>query len=165
MQTGTLIWGALTSLGVTALLTASHVAYEILRWAGVAYLLWMAVRMIRDTLRQERPTIDPAEARAGADTLVGGWRQGTVTNLLNPKMGVFYVAILPQFIPAGPPDFSMGLLLTVVHIVLGLIWSGVLIASATALSAWLRKPGARKILDRVTGTVIGVFALRLGLSD
>ncbi|WP_335939511.1 LysE family translocator [Streptomyces sp. PTD5-9] len=165
IQTGTLIWGALTSLGVTALLTASHVAYEILRWAGVAYLLWMAVRMIRDTFRQERPTIDPAEARAGADTLVGGWRQGTVTNLLNPKMGVFYVAVLPQFIPAGAPHFSMGLLLTVVHIVLGLIWSGVLIASATALSAWLRKPGARKILDRVTGTVIGVFALRLGLSD
>ncbi|MFF3730604.1 LysE family transporter [Streptomyces sp. NPDC002476] len=65
---------------MTALLTASHVAYEILRWAGVAYLPWMAARMVRDTFRGERPTIDPAEARAGADTFVGGWRQRTLTN-------------------------------------------------------------------------------------
>jgi len=165
IQTGTLIWGALTSLGVTALLTASHVAYEVLRWAGAAYLLWMAARMIYDTFRHERPAIDPAEVRTGSDTLAGGWRQGTLTNLLNPKMGVFYVAVLPQFIPSGAPHFSMGLLLTAVHITLGLIWSTVLIASATALSTWLRKPRARKILDRVTGATIGVFALRLGFSD
>ncbi|MFF3730603.1 LysE family translocator [Streptomyces sp. NPDC002476] len=85
--------------------------------------------------------------------------------LFNPKMGVFSVAVLPQFVPEGARHFSMGLLLTAVHIALGLIWSSVLIVSATALSTWLRKPRARRILDRVTGTVIGAFALRLGLSD
>ncbi|OIK01355.1 LysE family translocator [Streptomyces colonosanans] len=165
IQTGTVLWGALTSLGVTALLTASHLAYEILRWAGAAYLLWMAARMIRDTFRGQDGAHEEVQVTAGTDTLAGGWRQGTLSNLLNPKMGVFYVAVLPQFIPADAPHFSMGLLLTGVHLMLGLIWSTVLIASASALGTWLRKPRARRILDRVTGTVIGAFALRLAVSD
>lgn len=165
IQTGTLIWGALTSLGVTALLTASHLAYETLRWAGAAYLLWMAVRMIADTFRRDGTGAHAEVEVGGADKLSGGWRQGTLTNLLNPKVGVFYVAVLPQFIPAEAPHFAMGLALTSVHVVLGMVWSTVLIASATALGAWLRGPRARRVLDRVTGTVIGAFAVRLAVSD
>ncbi|GHG27403.1 LysE family translocator [Streptomyces filamentosus] len=165
IQTGTLIWGALTSLGVTALLTASHLAYEVLRWAGAAYLLWMAGRMLASTFRGDRAGSGAEVEVGGADTLAGGWRQGTLTNLLNPKVGVFYVAVLPQFIPAGAPHFTMGLALTSVHVVLGMIWSTVLIASASALGTWLRGARARRILDRVTGTVIGAFAVRLAVSD
>ncbi|MFJ5708746.1 LysE family translocator [Streptomyces sp. NPDC093105] len=165
IQTGTLIWGALTSLGVTALLTASHLAYETLRWAGAAYLLWMAVRMIAETFRRDGTGAHAEVEAGGADTLSGGWRQGTLTNLLNPKVGVFYVAVLPQFIPAEAPHFAMGLALTSVHVVLGMLWSTVLIASATALGTWLRGPRARRALDRVTGTVIGAFAVRLAVTD
>ncbi|MEV6352853.1 LysE family translocator [Streptomyces hydrogenans] len=165
IQTGTLTWGALTSLGVTALLTASHLAYEILRWAGAAYLLWMAVRMIAETFRRGGAGASAEVEVGGADTLSGGWRQGTLTNLLNPKVGVFYVAVLPQFIPAEAPHFAMGLALTSVHVALGMIWSTVLIASATALGTWLRGARARRVLDRVTGTVIGAFAVRLAVGD
>ncbi|MEU3688412.1 LysE family translocator [Streptomyces narbonensis] len=165
VQTGILVWGALTSLGVTALLTASQLAYEILRWAGAAYLLWMAVRMVHDTFRGRGAALEETDGGAEADTLSGGWRQGTLTNLLNPKVGVFYVAVLPQFIPAEAPHFTTGLLLTAVHITLGAIWSTVLIASASALGTWLRRPRSRRILDRVTGTVIGAFAVRLAVSD
>ncbi|WP_282692747.1 LysE family translocator [Streptomyces sp. CC208A] len=165
IQTGTLIWGALTSLGVTALLTASHLAYEILRWAGAAYLLWMAVRMIAETFRRGGPGPGGEVEVGGSDTLSGGWRQGTLTNLLNPKVGVFYVAVLPQFIPAEAPHFAMGLALASVHVVLGMVWSTALIASATALGARLREPRARRVLDRITGTVIGAFAVRLAVGD
>ncbi|MEU7072088.1 LysE family translocator [Streptomyces narbonensis] len=164
VQTGVLVWGALTSLGVTALLTASQLAYEILRWAGAAYLLWMAARMIHDTFRG-RGAAPEVDGGGEADTMSGGWRQGTLTNLLNPKVGVFYVAVLPQFIPAEAPHFTTGLLLTGVHITLGTVWSTVLIASATALGTWLRRPRSRRVLDRVTGTVIGAFAVRLAVSD
>ena len=166
IQTGTLVWGAFTSLGVTALLTASHLAYTALRWIGAAYLLWMAARMLRDTFRGlPAPEADDAVAAAGADTVGAGWRQGTLTNLLNPKMGAFYVAVLPQFIPPGTGHLAMGLLLTAVHIVMGLLWSAVLIGFARVLQGWLRKPRARRLLDRITGTVIGVFGLRLALGD
>ncbi|WP_306321178.1 MULTISPECIES: LysE family translocator [unclassified Streptomyces] len=167
IQTGTLLWGALTSLGVTALLTASHIAYEILRWAGAAYLVWMGARMLRDTFRRrgaEDVQEDDAFARA-PDSMLGGWRQGTLTNLLNPKMGAFYVAMLPQFIPPGTGHFGMGLALTGVHIALGLVWASVLIGCARLLRGWLSRPRARRVLDRVTGTVVAAFGVRLAFGD
>ncbi|MGY0021172.1 LysE family translocator [Streptomyces sp. cg35] len=166
IQTGTLVWGAFTFLGVTALLTASHLAYTALRWIGAAYLIWMAARMLRDTFRAlpGPETVAPLLA-VGADSLSAGWRQGTLTNLLNPKMGAFYVAVLPQFIPSGTDHFTMGLLLTTVHILIGLLWSAVLIGFARVLHGWLRKPNARRLLDRINGTVIGAFGIRLALSD
>ncbi|WP_405689604.1 LysE family translocator [Streptomyces sp. NBC_00057] len=80
-------------------------------------------------------------------------------------MGVFYVAVLPQFIPAGAPHFAKGLLLTGVHIVLGLLRSALLVAFAQVLRGWLQRPQALRLLDRITGTVIAGFGLRLALSD
>lgn len=164
IQTGTLLWGALTSLGVTALLTASHLAYDALRAGGACYLLWMGARMLWNARRRATAEAAGPESDApapGADSWYGGWRQGTVTNLLNPKMGVFYVAVLPQFIPAGAPHFTTGVLLTCVHVALGLLWSTVLIAFAQALRGKLQRPAARRVLDRITGAAIVAFGLRL----
>ncbi|MFG2331552.1 LysE family translocator [Streptomyces sp. NPDC048604] len=166
IQAGTLTWGALTSLGVTALLTASQLAYELLRWAGAAYLVWVGARMLYDTVRRGLPDVpDEYAPDTAADSLGAGFRQGALTNLLNPKVGAFYVAVLPQFIPPGEGHFTMGLLLTSVHIALGLVWSAALIACARAFRTWLSRPRARLVMDRVTGTVIAGFGIRLALSD
>ncbi len=161
IQTGTLVWGTLTSAGVTALLTASHLAYEILRWAGAAYLLWTGARML---LSRDTGAAEPATGPAGGGLLRGWWR-GTLTNLLNPKVGVFYVAVLPQFIPAGAPHFSAGVLLTCVHVAEGLLWSAVLVAFARVVRGRLQRPSVRRVLDRVTGTVVAGFGVRLALGD
>ncbi|MFJ9517343.1 LysE family translocator [Kitasatospora sp. NPDC101801] len=157
--TGTMVWGTLSSLGVSALLTASHLAYETLRWAGVAYLLWMGLQLLRGS--------GPAgpEPEVGGGGFLAGWRRGALTNLLNPKVGVFYVAVLPQFIPAGAPHLPMGILLTSVHVAEGLLWSTVLVAFARAVRGWLRRPAARKVLDRLTGLVVVGFGLRLATTD
>ncbi|GAA2148687.1 LysE family translocator [Kitasatospora kazusensis] len=161
IQTGTLIWGTLSSLGVSALLTASHLAYETLRWAGVAYLLWMGARMLRGSGEAAAEAAGPADSGG----LFAGWRRGTLTNLLNPKVGVFYVAVLPQFIPAGAPHLAVGVLLTCVHVAEGLLWSAVLVGFARTVRGWLERPAARRLLDRVTGVVIVGFGLRLAVSD
>ena len=156
IQTGTLIWG-----GVTALLTASQVAYEVLRWAGAAYLVWMGVGMLR-----KQGTEAAAEQEESVEGGFGhGWRRGTLTNLLNPKVGVFYVAVLPQFIPAGAPHFAAGVALTCVHVVEGVLWSTVLVGFARVLRGWLRRPAARRVMDRVTGAVVVGFGLKLALAD
>ncbi|MER7844541.1 LysE family translocator [Kitasatospora sp. NPDC096077] len=160
IQTGTLIWGTLTSAGVTALLTASQVAYEVLRWAGAAYLVWMGVGMLR-----KRGTEAAAEEEPAEGGFRYGWRRGTLTNLLNPKVGVFYVAVLPQFIPAGAPHFAAGVALTCVHVVEGMLWSTVLVGFARVLRGWLRRPAARRLMDRVTGAVVVGFGLKLALGD
>jgi threonine/homoserine/homoserine lactone efflux protein len=179
IQSGTLIWGSLTSLGVTALLTASELAYQTLRWAGAAYLVWMGGRMLWATRRAtaghataagagtEAGTETRAGAGAGADgdTFSGGWCQGAATNLLNPKVGAFYVALLPQFIPADAPHLAAGVLLTGVHITLGVLWACVLIALAHTLRERLRRSSVRRRLDRVTGTVVAAFGVRLALQD
>lgn len=146
IQTGTLIWGTLSSLGVSALLTASRLAYETLRWAGVVYLLWMGWQMLRRS-GDAAPEADGLPASGG---LLAGWRRGALTNLLNPKVGVFYVAVLPQFIPAGAPHLATGVLLTCVHVVEGLLWSAVLVGFARTVRGWLQRPTARRMLDRVT---------------
>lgn len=173
IQSGTLIWGTLTSLGVTALLTASHLAYEILRWAGAAYLVWMGGRMLWATWRRsvdEAPETQGSgtEATSGpgsGDALLGGWRQGITTNLLNPKMGAFYVAVLPQFLPADTSHLAAGVLLTGIHILLAVLWAGVLISLGHVLRDRLQRPAARRVLDRVTGTVIAAFGVRLALGE
>jgi threonine/homoserine/homoserine lactone efflux protein len=97
---GLFVWGAAAAVGISALLTASQLAYDVLRYAGAAYLVWFGLRLL---VRAARGTgTDPDVAPAAS-----GWRAarvGLATNLLNPKVGVFYVALLPQFLPTdtGP---------------------------------------------------------------
>ncbi|MEU3554668.1 LysE family translocator [Streptomyces fragilis] len=180
IQSGTLTWGVLTSAGITALLTASELAYQTLRWAGAAYLVWTGGRMLWATRRPGRAAAsragteheagreDDASTAAGTgtgDTFSGGWRQGAATNLLNPKVGAFYVALLPQFIPAHAPHLAAGVLLTGVHIALGVLWACALIALAHTVRDQLRRPAVRRRLDRVTGAVVAVFGLRLAFQD
>jgi threonine/homoserine/homoserine lactone efflux protein len=167
IQTGTLTWGVLTSAGVTALLTASHVAYETLRWAGACYLIWMGLSMLWAARHgRPSPSVQPIdEPVAAGNDFFSGLRRGALTNLLNPKMGVFYVALLPQFIPSGASPFTFGVLLACVHILLGTAWSAVLVVLAHRLRTVLQRPATRRLLDRVTGTVITGFGIRLATSS
>jgi threonine/homoserine/homoserine lactone efflux protein len=159
IQSGTLIWGTFTSAGVTALLTASHVAYNVLRWAGAVYLIWIGLGMLRDAVRRRPVTVPVVETPGG---FLAGWRRGLLTNLLNPKMGAFYVALLPQFMPAGA--FWCGVGLTAIHVLLGVTWSAVLVALAGRLRAVLRRPVVSRAIDAVAGTVVTAFGLRLAVS-
>lgn len=165
IQFGTLVWGIFASAGIAALLTASHLAFEILRWVGASYLLWIGLRMLWVSRHREPEATGPGEdAGATPGTFFAGWRRGALTNLLNPKMGVFYAALLPQFIPAGASPLTFGVLLASVHIVLGTLWSTVLVVAARRLRRVLQRPAARRVLDRITGTVITGFGFRLLLS-
>lgn len=96
--------------------------------------------------------------------MAGAWARGALTNLLNPKIGVFYVALLPQFLPQEAPPLLGGLLLAMVHNAEGMLWFTVLIFGAGAARSWLERPPARRVIDRVTGTVLVGFGLRLALS-
>lgn len=177
IQTGTLVWGALTSLGITAVLTASTLAYEVLRWVGAAYLVWMGLSVLWSTRRSTRGAEAPSalvEEPAAVDgpVTVGdrgafavAWRRGAATNLLNPKTGASYVALLPRFIPAGASPLTFGLLLACVHISLGVVWSTVLVLVARRLRGVMQHPRARRVVDRVTGTVIAGFGVELATTS
>ncbi|MFO8212318.1 LysE family transporter, partial [Pseudomonas aeruginosa] len=90
--------------------------------------------------------------------------KGMLGNLLNPKVGVFYVSFLPQFIPQGQPLVAWTFGLVGIHVAIGLLWSLVLIGATRPLAGVLRREKVIKWMDRTTGTVFVLFAARLALS-
>ena len=160
---GLFVWGAAAAVGVSALLAASQLAYDVLRWAGAAYLVWFGVRLLVRALRPG-PAADRTEGANG----VSAWRAarvGLTTNLLNPKVGVFYAALLPQFLPAEGDPLLVGLLLAGVHAVLSVAWFALLIGLASAFSRWLRRPGTVRAIDGLTGATLVGFGVRLAFSS
>jgi threonine/homoserine/homoserine lactone efflux protein len=90
------------------------------------------------------------------------WRKGLLTNLLNPKVGASYVAVLPQYGPAGASPLAMGVLLASVHDAEAMVWLTAIILGAHGIRGWLSRPSVRRTVDQLTGTAL--FGLRLGLS-
>ncbi len=152
---GLFVWGAGAAVGLNALLAASTGAYHALKWAGAAYLCFLGLRLLL------RP-------RAGL-VFEGGddgaaLRRGFLTNVLNPKVGVFYATFLPQFIPMGANVAAFSLLLAAIHAALTLLWFSALIALTVPFGRWLRAPRVVRALDRLTGCVFLGFGLKLAVA-
>lgn len=156
---GCLIWGAAVSLGLGALLRASELAYTIVKCAGAAYLLWLGIML----LLKPRAALGKAAEQPAADGRAAFWR-GFLTNLLNPKVGVFYITFLPLFVPTGAGVAGYSFFLTCLHVLLTSAWFAVLIAAAVPLGRFLRRPKAISTLDRLTGIIFVSFALKLATS-
>lgn len=152
---GCLVWGGAVALGLATALAAAPLAFRLLQWMGAAYLLWLGLRLI---LAPRRELSMAVETKA-----MGAFRRGLLTNLLNPKIGVFYVTFLVQFVPQGVAVGGFVFLLAGIHVVLGLAWFALLIAAIAPLSRWLRRPGVLAWLDRSTGGIFVLFGARLAL--
>ncbi|MFO1255685.1 MAG: LysE family translocator [Sphingomonadaceae bacterium] len=156
---GCLGWGLLVGAGLGALLAASRLAYETLRWAGALYLFYLGARLIH----RPRRGFDLADTETAIPAQPNWLLRGFLTNMLNPKVGVFYVSFLPQFIPAGSSVLGWSVLLASVHNVLGLAWFGALVAATRPLLGALKRPGIMAWLDRLTGGLFVAFGLKLAL--
>jgi threonine/homoserine/homoserine lactone efflux protein len=157
---GTLIWGVTASAGLGALFAASTIAYNVVRVAGAIYLTFLGVKLIWSTF-QKREAVT-AEAEETTRTTDFGWfYRGLFTNLLNPKVGVFYVTFLPQFIPVGMNVFAFSTLLASIHVVQGLLWFLMITQATQRCSALFRRPAFRKSLDGALGAVFLGFAFKL----
>lgn len=143
VATGAVAWGVAAAVGISALLTASELAYRLLTTAGVGYMLWLGASMIWKSFRSGpgHGGVD-ATAPVVAASAWQGWMVGAGTNLLNPKVGVFYIATIPQFLPGGTSPLLMGALLAGVHGALTLTWFAVVILGGVApVGGWpIRRP-------------------------
>lgn len=157
---GCLVWGAAVSVGLGALLAASTTAFTLVRWVGAAYLLFLGLKLIV----HPRERFDVADASSVPFDQWRAFRRGLLTNLLNPKIGVFYITFLPQFVPAGVNVAAFSLLLAAIHVTLGLAWFAVLISATVPMGRAFHRSNVVKTMDRVTGTVFVCFGLKLALS-
>ncbi|MGW5423291.1 LysE family translocator [Streptomyces sp. NPDC003943] len=167
---GVLVWGVAAAVGASAVLTASRLLYDVLRVAGAGYLAWLGFGMLRRTLKERGRVVsgdaaDGTGAPTAEATWARCWARGLGTSLLNPKNGVFYMAMLPQFIPSGAPHLLMGVVLAAVHDLEGLVWFGALIFGTGLVRRWLDRGSVRRAVDAVTGTVLVGFGVRLALGD
>ncbi|RHA37897.1 LysE family translocator [Cellulomonas rhizosphaerae] len=157
---GCLAWGVAAAVGASALLTASEVAFRALTLAGAAYLVLLGAQMIRASLRPHPEVALDGEPPTGSSA----WRTfaaGLGTNLLSPKIGVFYLATIPLFIPDGVPPPAMGVALAVVHNVIGIAWFTLIVVATGWAGSWLRRPRIARVTDRVTGGALVLVGVRL----
>lgn len=166
---GCLLWGAIAAFGLGSLLAVSTLAYDTLRICAAVYLFYLGAKLLWRTLPGHSPgphatASDPALRGAPAATSATGWfLRGCLTNALNPKVGIFYITFLPQFIPAGSDVLTFSLLLAAIHALLGVLWFALLVAATRPLARWLSRPAVMRGLDRMTGAVFIAFGLKLAL--
>lgn len=157
---GCLTWGAAVAFGLGALLAASQLAFTVLKWGGASYLVWLGLNLIlKPRSRFQLELAEPASAPSSR-----GWLgRGYLTNLLNPKVGVFYVSFLPQFLPAHVPAAPFIFLLAVLHALMGIAWFALLILATRPIARVLKRPSVVRRLDRLTGLVFLGFGVKLAL--
>ncbi|WP_334683919.1 LysE family translocator [Arthrobacter sp. CAN_A214] len=163
VATGAMAWGTAAAVGISALLTASELAYRVLTVGGASYMLWLGASMIWKSFRR-RANNDPYEANPTSVEPASawhGWLVGAGTNLLNPKVGVFYIATIPQFLPEGTSPLLMGAMLAGVHAGLSMTWFAALIIGGGYARRWLSNPRSLAVIDRITGLVLVAFGGKL----
>src|SRR2546422_269904 len=155
---GLLLWGLGVALGIGALLAASSLAYTVLRWVGAAYLVWLGLILLLRP-HQEARAIDAAPP--AQPSAMKWFARGLLSNLTNPKVGVFYVTFLPQFVPPGVAVAPFIALLVTMHVAEGVLWLTFLIVATRSIARLLRRPAIVRVLERLPPAILPGFGLRL----
>ncbi len=157
-SSGLIVWGTLSSIGLSAIFAKSHTAFNVLKYVGVAFLLGLAVQ----TLIQLKNEFGKFDVDSGAKTKAGAaFRLGLFTNLTNVKAAVFAVAFIPQFVPSR---FSLGIgifILACVQATVSLGWYTFLILAVDKSAVFLARPKVRKTLTGISAA--GIILLAIGL--
>ncbi len=162
---GLFVHATFSALGLSVIVMHSALAFQLMKIAGAAYLLWLGLRSLaRATRRTQAGSAAPGGARR-AGSARRSFVEGLLTNALNPKVAVFYLAFLPQFINLDDPVFVKSVLLAGIHAIMGLLW---LVTLATVLDlahSVVTRPRIRRRLEAISGAVLIGLGVRLALSE
>ncbi len=154
--TGTLVHATASALGLSVILATSAEAFTIVKLVGAAYLAYLGVRSLRDSFRHDLTATSAPRRRAAAPYV-----QGLLTNVLNPKVAVFYLTFLPQFIDPLGSVLAQSLAFALAHSLMGVLWLAAYAYVLARLSAVFARAGVRRWLERVTGSVLVALGARL----
>jgi RhtB (resistance to homoserine/threonine) family protein len=161
VSAGLAIWTVAAAVGVASLVRTSEVAFTVLKLVGAAYLVWLGIQALRAAggaggeEEAARPSGGPPM------TVRGGFRQGCLSDLANPKIGIFFTSLLPQFVTAGHPVLLPFLILGAIFVAMTVLWLTLYTLVAARVAETLKRPRVRAALDRCTGVVLIAIGLRL----
>ena len=162
---GLFVHALLSALGVSAILAHSAAAFLALKLAGAAYLAWLGIQSLHSAARGTAAVRQPDASGAGRAPPGRSFREGFLTNLLNPKVIVFYLALLPQFVSPGDPVLARSLLLAAIHFAEGILWLGFVAWGVDRSRRYFLRPLLRRWMDAICGTVLVALGLRLALAQ
>ncbi|HET7698857.1 MAG TPA: LysE family translocator [Vicinamibacterales bacterium] len=162
---GSVCYGLLTAFGVSVVLQRWPMVWVALRIGGTAYLAYLGIRSLRGARTGTAPAAlsAPSAPPVAAPPLARSASEGFITNVLNPSIATFYLAILPDFIPRGAPFAASALTLTAIHVALAITWHSTWAAAGGTLAAMLTRPRPRRTLDAISGIALLALALKLAL--
>ena len=154
---GCIIHALASALGLSAILATSARAFAIVKTVGAVYLVWIGIQSIREAGRAQS-----APPSTGVRSIASNpFLQGFLTNLLNPKVAIFYLTFLPQFIPPGANVLRRSLMLALLHIAIGFVWLSGYAWFIDQIGGVLTRPRVKAWLERVTGGLLVALGLRL----
>jgi threonine/homoserine/homoserine lactone efflux protein len=159
---GLLVWTVAAAVGVASVVRASEVAFTVLKLVGALYLIWLGVQALHAAGHE---TGEPGLRADGRPTMgaLGGFRQGFFSDIANPKIGIFFTSLLPQFVEPGRPVLIPFLVLGAVFVAMTVLWLSAYCLVAARAAQTLQRPRVRAALDRVTGVVLIAIGLRLAV--
>lgn len=164
ISAGCIVHTLAAAAGLAALLATSAWAFDAIKWAGALYLLWLAWKIARSAIRPG--SLAPAVPPPASADLPRIFVQGFLTNVLNPKVALFFMALLPQFIGAEAPDKPLAFLfLGAVFIFNGTLFLSALVALAQRLRRFGVRPTVQRALNALGATLFGLIAVRLALAE
>ncbi|MEU6347777.1 LysE family translocator [Streptomyces sp. NPDC047072] len=165
-ETGVFVWGVVAALGLTALLTASEIAYDVMRVVGAVVLVGFGVQALRQARRAEAGAEGGAgEWQSGGRTGWAAYRAGLLLNLANPKAAVFALSFLPQFVPEGAPHLPTMVGLAALWAVYEVGYYGLYVWFVGRLRTVLSRAGVRRRLEQVSGGVLLLLGVRMALES
>lgn len=154
---GLMVHAIASALGLSVILATSAEAFTIVKLVGAAYLAYLGVQALRSSFRHD--TAGTATPRRGATPYL----QGLLSNVLNPKVAVFYLTFMPQFMSPGDNVLARSLAFAAVHAVMGIVWLSAYAYVLSRIGEVLGRTGVRRWLERVTGVVLIGLGARLAL--
>jgi RhtB (resistance to homoserine/threonine) family protein len=163
VSAGLSVWTLAAALGVASVVRTSAIAFTVLKLVGALYLVWLGLQALRAAGHAKSGEATPQVTARRAMGARGGFRQGFLSDLANPKIGVFFTSLLPQFVDPGRPVVLPFLSLGGVFVLMTLLWLGAYCLIAARAAQTLQRPRVRAALDRVTGSVLIALGLRLAI--
>lgn len=161
---GLFVHASISAAGLSVILLGSAHLFTALKLAGACYLIWLGVQSLRSAFKSGTLQVEQPATQYSVPAMTS-LREGLLSNVLNPKPIIFYMAFLPQFIDPAHSAVAQSMMMAAVHFTIGMVWQGALVLMVGRARQWLQTPKVSKTMDSITGFLLIGFGVKLAGSQ